>query len=114
MAYALPQRVATNINHLLATQGRTQAELASHVHVTQSMISRRLAGRYAWPLRELPLIAEFFGVAVDSLLGEPEPQRKSGQHPVSPAPDRPRRRGKQRAAGPTRRHTEEPNPAGAA
>lgn len=68
MAYELPQQIANKVKNALADQELTQSALAAHLGVSQSMISRRLAGVYAWPLHELAPLAEFLGISVNELL----------------------------------------------
>lgn len=75
MPRTLPQQVAKRVKHELAATGRTQRELAEHLKVSNPMISYRLAGRYSFPLHELPAVAEFFGITVADLLDENRPQQ---------------------------------------
>jgi transcriptional regulator with XRE-family HTH domain len=87
MASELAQRISARVGAELNSSAKTQEELAKHLGVTQPMISRRLAGKYAFPLNELPLLAGFFGITVADLCDERgQAADNSGQHSVSPAP----------------------------
>jgi transcriptional regulator with XRE-family HTH domain len=77
----------------MARQGRKQADLAQYLDVTQSAISRRLAGKQPFPLADLAEVARFLEVPLASLIpgsaGDDvagQAVGNSGQHSVSSAP----------------------------
>jgi transcriptional regulator with XRE-family HTH domain len=65
------QVVAENVRAEMARQGHTQMELAEVLSLPQSSISVRLAGRRAFSVDELQLVADFLAVSVPSLLDKP-------------------------------------------
>jgi transcriptional regulator with XRE-family HTH domain len=64
----LRERVAEEIRALMARRRVTQTQLAAHMGVSQSYVSRRLLGQEAFDLDDLDVISAFFGVAVVTLL----------------------------------------------
>lgn len=52
----------------MARRRVTQTQLAAHMGVSQSYVSRRLLGQEAFDLDDLDVISAFFGVAVVTLL----------------------------------------------
>jgi transcriptional regulator with XRE-family HTH domain len=62
---------ASAVRGLLASQRRTQAELAAVLGITQSGASRRLTGRMEFSAAEVLQIAEWLGVPAARVLGEP-------------------------------------------
>jgi len=79
--------VSRHIKAEMVRNGKTQADLANLLGITQQGISRRLIGRTPFPMAEVITLAAYFGVDVTYLLpSEGEATRKSEQPPVSPAP----------------------------
>jgi transcriptional regulator with XRE-family HTH domain len=62
---------AAAVRGLLASQRRTQQELAVVLGITQSAASRRLTGRTEFSAAEILQIAEWLGVPASRVLGEP-------------------------------------------
>lgn len=79
------KRLSKRIQTELDKHGITQEQFAEALGVQQSTISRRLAGKHAFPLTDLPVIADLFGITVSDLLGG-QAADQSEQHSVSPAP----------------------------
>lgn len=64
------QRVAANVRAELGRHRRSQTELGQALGLTQSAVSRRLAGKVAFDIDELHTMAEWLGVTLAVLLGE--------------------------------------------
>ena len=62
--------LAANIRAELARKGKTQADLAELLGITQQGISRRMLGHVDFRLGEITKIADFLGVTVAALLSE--------------------------------------------
>lgn len=61
------------VRTLLAHQGKNQTELAAHMHVGHSAISKALNNpRRTWTVDELELLADFFGVSPMMFLDDPD------------------------------------------
>lgn len=56
----------------MARAGVTQTDLAVALGITQPAVSSRLKGRIDWRLRELNTVADFLGVPLSAIVGEPE------------------------------------------
>src|SRR4029077_11575110 len=72
---------ATVAEEVRALMGRHQVSgnrLAVMTGMTQSSMSRRLAGLYPFTVDELEVIADAFGVPITSLFGRPQPPRGRG------------------------------------
>lgn len=80
--------VSRHVKAEMVRNGKTQTDLAELLDLTQQAVSRRLIGRTPFPMTEILVLAQYFGVDVAYLLpSEGEATRKSEQPPVSPAPD---------------------------
>jgi transcriptional regulator with XRE-family HTH domain len=62
--------VADNVRAVMQRKGKSQADLAAVLHLSQSAISRRLVGDVAFNTLELRSLAEYLGVSVTSLIRE--------------------------------------------
>ena len=62
--------VASNIRAESARRGVVQSDIASALGVQQGTISRRWRGGRAWPLEDLPTVADILGVSVAYLVTE--------------------------------------------
>ena len=60
--------VASNIRAESARRGVVQSDIASALGVQQGTISRRWRGGRAWPLEDLPTVADILGVSVAYLV----------------------------------------------
>ena len=60
--------VASNIRAESARRGLVQSDIASALGVQQGTISRRWRGGRAWPLEDLPTVADILGVSVAYLV----------------------------------------------
>ena len=60
--------VASNIRAESARRGVVQSDIASALGVQQGTISRRWRGGRAWPLEDLPTVADVLGVSVAYLV----------------------------------------------
>ena len=60
--------VASNIRAESARRGVVQSDIASALGVQQGTISRRWRGGRAWPLEDLPTVADMLGVSVAYLV----------------------------------------------
>ena len=60
--------VASNIRAESARRGVVQSDIASALGVQQGTIPRRWRGGRAWPLEDLPTVAELLGVSVAYLV----------------------------------------------
>lgn len=63
------QRVAANVRAELGRHRRSQADLGQALGLTQSAVSRRLAGKIVFDIAELHTIAAWLGVPLSVLLG---------------------------------------------
>jgi transcriptional regulator with XRE-family HTH domain len=63
-------RVADTVRGYLASRGKTQADLASHLGISQQSVSRRLTGGQPFNVVELQQVAEFLGVRVTDLIAD--------------------------------------------
>ena len=72
---AIPQRpssvVGANVRAELARRRLSQSDLAAHLGVSQTAISKRLSGEVAWDINELSTVAAFFGLTVEQLVADP-------------------------------------------
>jgi transcriptional regulator with XRE-family HTH domain len=64
--------VASNVRGLLGYHGRTQAQLANALGVSEMYISRRASGSTEFKASEIFEVAKYFGVKPGSLLEERE------------------------------------------
>lgn len=71
MSESLPHRVAAEVRAEMARQGVRQWQLAAHLNLPQTAISRRLKGDITFDLGELEKVADFLGVPAAQLLAEP-------------------------------------------
>ncbi|WP_218014528.1 helix-turn-helix domain-containing protein [Mycolicibacterium palauense] len=55
----------------LARRQRTQGALATHLHLSQPAIHRRMTGKVAWRISELRSTAEFLEISISDLVSEP-------------------------------------------
>lgn len=60
--------VASNIRAESARRGLYQSDIANALGVQQGTISRRWKGGRAWPLEDLPTVADVLGVSVAYLV----------------------------------------------
>ena len=74
-------RVGTNVSIIMMMRGKTQAQLGNILGVTQSSMSRRIAGHTDWSPDELEATAAFLNVAVGRLF-EVLPGLDSNQEPI--------------------------------
>lgn len=74
----LDRRMAEEVRVLMLRRGAKQADLARVLGVNQGAISHRLTGRTIFTVRELGIIAEYFGVSPAALLGVNEVQAGDG------------------------------------
>ena len=65
--------VAANIRAEAARRGLYQGDIANALGVQQPTISRRWRGDRAWPLEDLPTVAELLGVSVAYLVTDNAP-----------------------------------------
>lgn len=78
-AETLNQKVAQELNALRGRHGRTQADLAAVIGVSQSQMSKRLRGRATFTITDIELFAAYFGIKASDLLGYAE-----SPHPIPP------------------------------
>lgn len=64
----LAEHVAAEIRAEMGRQRKRQAELAAHLGVTQASISKRLAGKQPFAIRDIERIADWLGVDVTQFL----------------------------------------------
>ena len=64
------------LKELREARGITQLKLAIELNMNQNTISRYESGKREAGYAELILIADYFGVSVDSLLQKPQKKRK--------------------------------------
>lgn len=62
-------RIAENLTHYRKLQHLTQADVAEHLGVTKASVSKWETGQTLPDVALLPLIASFFGVTLDELMG---------------------------------------------
>lgn len=60
--------VAARIRGLLAEKGITQAQVATHLRLSQTAVSRRLRGETPFDINELASMADLIGVQPSSFL----------------------------------------------
>lgn len=65
----LSVRVAARVRGLAAEQGVTQMQVAEHLGLAQTAVSKRFRGVTPWPLDELERMAELLGVDLPDLIG---------------------------------------------
>jgi transcriptional regulator with XRE-family HTH domain len=73
MKTTVRQRLAAELRAELARQQRAQAQLAEAIGVSQATVSRQLRGQGDFTAPQLVAAAEFLGVPLTALLGEPSP-----------------------------------------
>lgn len=75
------QRVGLNVSLIMRMRGKTQAQLAAALGMTQASASRRISGLSPWTPDELEATAAFLNVAVGRLFEE-LPGLDSNQEPA--------------------------------
>lgn len=70
--------VAAEVRSLMGRHRVSGNRLAVMTGLTQSSMSRRLAGTYPFTVDELEVIADAFGVPITSLFGQTQPPRGRG------------------------------------
>jgi transcriptional regulator with XRE-family HTH domain len=73
MRDSVRERVAGAVRAEIARQRCGRAALADAIGVSRATIDRRLAGDQEFTVTELQAAADFLGVSLTKLLGEPEP-----------------------------------------
>lgn len=72
------QRVADEVRSLMARYRVSQTELASVLHLSQTVISKRLRGLTPFDANEIGLLADYFNVPISVLFGESQPPDDGG------------------------------------
>lgn len=67
----LGNNVTSTVRKLKHTAHVSDATLAEQLDITRQVVNHRIAGRNAWKVGELPILADFFGVPVDVLYMTP-------------------------------------------
>ncbi|WP_425562782.1 helix-turn-helix domain-containing protein [Microbacterium soli] len=75
------QRVGLNVSLIMRMRGKTQAQLAGVLGITQASASRRISGMSPWTPDELEATAAFLNVAIGRLFEE-LPGLDSNQEPA--------------------------------
>ena len=75
------KKLGARIAQLRKEQGLSQQALADELGVAQQTLAHYEVGRARMPVSLLPVLAQFFGIAVDELLG-----LKNGKGKRGPAP----------------------------
>ena len=70
----IKKTIGLNINSLLADKDKTQKDLAAAIGVLDNTISYYCSGRRTPDYAKILMIADYFNVSVDSLLGHSVPQ----------------------------------------
>jgi predicted transcriptional regulator len=65
--------LAATLRAELARAGRTQADIATLLGISQPSVSERMRGNTPWRVTELTAVAEFLNVSVSVLLSETDP-----------------------------------------
>ena len=65
-------KIVEHIKQLMKSEGLTQMQLASQIHVGQSTISEWLTGKNEPSIESLWKLADYFDVSVDFLIGRKE------------------------------------------
>lgn len=68
----LERNVSGNVRMFMALRNIGQAELGAILGINQTAVSRKLANKRPWSLHEIRLVAEYFDLAPDLLLDDPE------------------------------------------
>jgi transcriptional regulator with XRE-family HTH domain len=68
------QELGVRIAKLRVQQGLSQSQVASLLHIAQATYSNYENGSHKIPLEQLQVLASFYGVSYDDLLGEPPAQ----------------------------------------
>lgn len=66
-----PPDIAGTVRAELARQRKTQSDLQSQLGISRHSLYRRLSGESHFDARELVIVANFLGVRVGDLFGEP-------------------------------------------
>lgn len=74
MADKIYQELGVRIARLRTKQGLSQSQVASMLHVAQTTYSNYENGTHKIPLEQLQVLASFYNVSYDELLGEPTAQ----------------------------------------
>ncbi len=61
--------LAENLKELMKSEKLTQVQLADSIHVSQSAISAWLSGKKEPSIQSLWLLADYFDVSIDELIG---------------------------------------------
>ncbi|MCL6424360.1 ImmA/IrrE family metallo-endopeptidase [Brachybacterium sp. JHP9] len=64
--------IGAAVSQAIKDSGRTQADVASAVHMDTAALSRSLSGQRAFKFLELAWIADLVGTSVDGLIGRPQ------------------------------------------
>lgn len=68
MATTKPETISRNIRAEMARAGVTQTQLAAALSLSQSAVSRRLAGEADWTVAEVYAVADALGCTPSDLL----------------------------------------------
>ena len=66
------ERMEIIVETLLSWRGRTRQELADHLGVHVSAISKAYKGKRRWTMNDVEMMAEFFDVSVTTFYDDPE------------------------------------------
>lgn len=68
MVFRSKGELGAEVERLRSEVGMSQRELAEHLDIDPSALSRAEGGERGFPVQELAVIADLFGVTIDSLL----------------------------------------------
>ncbi|MEV8022916.1 helix-turn-helix transcriptional regulator [Streptomyces sp. NPDC086554] len=71
MALGLEESLRLTVAALMQAKGQSQRVVAGVLGLTQTQVSRRQSGVSSWTLRDVDVLAGFYGIDVLDLLGGP-------------------------------------------
>lgn len=74
MAEKIYQELGVRIARLRVQQGLSQSQVAGMLHIAQTTYSNYESGSHKIPLEQLQVLASFYNVSYDELLGKPSSQ----------------------------------------
>jgi transcriptional regulator with XRE-family HTH domain len=71
MGLALEESLRLTVAALMQVTGESQRSVAGVLGLTQTQVSRRQSGAVSWSLRDVDVLAEYYGIGALDLLAGP-------------------------------------------
>ncbi|MER5785544.1 helix-turn-helix domain-containing protein [Streptomyces mobaraensis] len=71
MGWGLEESLRLSVAALMQATGDSQRKIAAVLGLTQTQVSRRQSGATSWSLRDVDVLAEYYGITALDLLAGP-------------------------------------------